>query len=256
LLSVKEIVERFGDSRAVHSYYLEFSRRLEVLKLIEEWCKQGSTVLDLGAQPFIISCALRKMGYDVVAFDIDPEPYMRIAEACNVNVVRCDLERDELGVDNADCTVFTEVLEHLHYYYVPLVLSRISRALKLGGVLVLTTPNIASLFGRLRLLLGIQPTYHYHVREYTMKEVVSLLREAGFEITKAYYSIVDDLTFIDADPEEHLRVSSFKDLVSIVLKKPTKLNILRLLAYPIVKIRPSLRQLIVAVVTKAREPTV
>jgi hypothetical protein len=37
------------------------------------------------------------MGYDVVAFDIDPEPYMRIAEACNVNVVKCDLERDELG---------------------------------------------------------------------------------------------------------------------------------------------------------------
>jgi len=185
LLSIKEIVERFGDSRAVHSYYFEFGRRLEVLKLVEEHCEQGSTVLDLGAQPFIISCALRKMGYDVVALDIDPEPYMRIAEACNVNVVRCNLERDELGVDNADCAVFTEVLEHIHYYYVPLVLSKINRALKPGGVLVLTTPNIASLFRRLRLLLGMQPIYHYHVREYTMREVVSLLREAGFEIVKA-----------------------------------------------------------------------
>jgi 2-polyprenyl-3-methyl-5-hydroxy-6-metoxy-1,4-benzoquinol methylase len=232
LLSVKKIVERFGDSRTVRSYYFEFGRRLEVLKLVEEHCRQGSTVLDLGAQPFIISCALRKMGYDVVAFDIDPEPYMRIAEACNVNVVRCDLERDELGVDNADCAVFTEVLEHLHYYYVPLVLSKINRALKLGGVLVLTTPNIASLFRRLRLLLGKQPIYHYHVREYTMKEVVSLLREAGFEVIKAYYSIVNDLTFIDADPEEYLGISSSKDLVRIALKKPTKLNTLRLLAYP------------------------
>jgi SAM-dependent methyltransferase len=138
---------------------------------------------------------------------------------------------------------------------VPLVLSKINRALKPGGVLILTTPNIASLFRRLRLLLGIQPIYHYHVREYTMKEVVSLLREAGFEISKAYYSIVNDLTFIDADSEEHLRISSFKDLVRIVLKKPTKLNILRFLAYPIVKIRPSLRQLIVVVATKAREST-
>jgi SAM-dependent methyltransferase len=256
LLSIKEIVERFGNSRAVHSYYLEFGRRLEVLKLVEEYCGQGSTVLDLGAQPFIISCALRKMEYNVIAFDIDPEPYMRIAKACRVDVVKCGLERDELDINNADCAVFTEVLEHLHYYYVPLVLSKINRALKLGGVLVLTTPNIASLFRRLRLLLGIQPTYHYHVREYTMKEVVSLLREAGFEITKAYYSVVNDLTFIDADPEEHLRISSFKDLVSIVLKKPTKLNILRLLAYPIAKLRPSLRQLIVVVATKTREPTV
>jgi len=41
------------------------------------------------------------------------------------------------------------------------------------------------------------------VREYTMREVVSLLREAGFEVIKAYYSIVNDLTYIDADPEEY-----------------------------------------------------
>jgi 2-polyprenyl-3-methyl-5-hydroxy-6-metoxy-1,4-benzoquinol methylase len=195
------------------------------------------------------------MGYNVVAFDVDPEPYIRIANACNVDVVKCDLERDELNASNADCAVFTEVLEHLHYY-APLVLSRISRALKHGGVLILTTSNIASLFRRLRLLLGIQPIYRYHVREYTMREVVSLLREAGFEVTKAYYLIVDDLTYIDAEPEEHLRISSFKDLVRIVLKKPTKLNTLRLLAYPIVKLRPSLRQLIVVVAIKAREPTV
>ena len=255
LLNIKEIVERFGDSKAVHSYYFESGRRLEVLELVEEYCKQGSTVLDLGAQPFIISCALRKMGYNVIAFDVNPEPYMRIAEACSVDVVRCDLERDELSTNNADCVVFTEVLEHLHYYYVPLVLSKINRALKPGGVLILTTPNIASLFRRLRLLLGIQPIYHYHVREYITREAVSLLREAGFEIIKAYYSIVNDLTYIDADPEEYLRISGFKDLVRIVLKKPTKLNILRLLAYPIVKIKPSLRQLIIVVATKAREPT-
>jgi len=87
-----------------------------------------------------------------------------------------------------------------------------------------------------------------------MKKVISLLREAGFEVVKAYYLIVNDLTFIDADPEEYLRISSFKDMMSIVLKKPTRLNILRLLAHPIVKIRPSLRQLIVVISMKAREP--
>jgi len=43
-------------------------------------------------------------------------------------------------------------------------------------------------------------------------------------------------------------------MMSIVLKKPTKLNILRLLAYPIVKLRPSLRQSIVIVAIKTREP--
>jgi len=165
------------------------------------------------------------------------------------------LKDASLALTTLTLPCFQRFLEHLHYYYVPLVLSKINRALKRGGVLILTTPNIASLFRRLRLLLGIQPTYHYHAREYTLREVISLLREVEFEIVKAYYSIINDLTFIDADPEEYLRVSSFKDLMRIVLKKPTKLNILRLLAFPIVKIRPSLRQLIVIVAVKAREHT-
>jgi glycosyltransferase involved in cell wall biosynthesis len=125
----------------------------------------------------------------------------------------------------------------LHYYYVPLVLNKINRALKLGGALVLTTPNIASLFRRLRLLLGKQPIYRYHVREYTVKEVVSLLREAGFEVIKAYYSTVNDSTCIDADPEEYLGISGFKDLVGIALKKPTKTKHLKALSTPHSKAR-------------------
>jgi 2-polyprenyl-3-methyl-5-hydroxy-6-metoxy-1,4-benzoquinol methylase len=65
------------------------------------------------------------------------------------------LKEMSLSINNADYAMFTEVLEHIHYYYVPLVLSKINRALKLGGVLILATPNIASLFRRLRLLLSM-----------------------------------------------------------------------------------------------------
>jgi hypothetical protein len=46
----------------------------------------------------------------------------------------------------------------------------------------------------------------------------------------------------------------FKDLVRRCLEKPTKTNILRLLAYPIVKLKPNLRQSIVIVATKVRGP--
>jgi hypothetical protein len=137
---------------------------------------------------------------------------------------------------------------------VPLVLSKINRALKLGGALVLTTPNIASLFRRLRLLLGKQPIYRYHVREYTLGEVVEVVREAGFEVVEAYYSLVEDLTYIDAGPEDYLRVSNFVDLVGVAIRRPTKLNVLRALAYPLVRLRPSLRQLIVVVGVKRGEP--
>jgi hypothetical protein len=43
--------------------------------------------------------------------------------------------------------------------------------------------------------------------------------------------------------------------VKIVLKRPTKLNILRLLAYPIVKLKPDTRGLMVFIAKKIKEQT-
>jgi hypothetical protein len=59
----------------------------------------------------------------------------------------------------------------------------------------LTTPNAALLFKR--LLLGRQPVYRYHVREYAISEVVSIVETAGFRVVEAYYSIINDLTLVD-----------------------------------------------------------
>ena len=91
-------------------------------------------------------------------------------------------------------------------------------------------------------------------REYTMGDVVSMVEAAGFRVVEAYYSIVNDLTFVDAEREGYPRISSCFDLVRLFAKRPTKLNALRLLAYPLVRLRPSLRQLIVVVGVKVGEP--
>jgi len=40
LLKIRSIVEKFGDERTIHSFYLEFGRRLEVLKHVEEHCRR------------------------------------------------------------------------------------------------------------------------------------------------------------------------------------------------------------------------
>jgi len=78
LLSVREIVESLGDERVRTSYYLEFHRRLLVLELASRNC-QGGRVVDVGANPSILSCALKSMGFDVVIVDYDPEEYKQIA---------------------------------------------------------------------------------------------------------------------------------------------------------------------------------
>lgn len=56
-----------------------------------------------------------------------------------------------------DVIVFGEVIEHLVDPDAALV--EISRVLKIGGALVLTTPNLASWFNRVLLVAGIQPIF-------------------------------------------------------------------------------------------------
>ena len=89
-----------------------------------------------------------------------------------------------------------------------------------------------------------------------MEEVLELIKGAGFDVVESYYSHINDLTYINADQEDYLRVKSYKDLIRITVKRPTKVNILRTLAYPLVKLKPSLRQLTIIVATKVEEPKV
>ena len=143
-----------------------------------------------------------------------------------------------------------KILEHLNPYYVGYTLTEINKALRHRGRLILTMPNIASLFRRLRLLIGRQPQYRLHVHEYTKDEVEDLLRKYGFCIIDSHYSDVNDLSFIDGDESDYLRANSFAYLLRVLVKHPTRLNLLRALAYPLLKIVPSLRMLIVIVAEK------
>ena len=82
------------------------------------------------------------------------------------------------------------------------------------------------------MLLGKQPIYRHHVREYTMEEILELIKGAGFDVVESYYSHINDLTYIDADQEDYLRVNGYKDLIRITAKRPTKVNILNLPPVP------------------------
>ncbi len=254
LVSVEKIVKEYGDEKALRSFYLEYRRRLFVVELVKRFCAPGSRVVDLGAQPFILSCMLAVEGFRVTAVDIDPAPYAKIAEACGIDVVESDLEKSiNLPTASFDCAIFSEVLEHLNPYYIHRTMFEINRVLVKGGYLILTTPNVASLFRRLKLLLGFQPICRYHVREYTMHEVLELLNTSGFEVIYNNYNAINDLTYTDCKESECIGINSYIHLLKLALRRPTKTNILRALAYPLVRVVPSLRMLIVVVGRKVED---
>jgi hypothetical protein len=90
-----------------------------------------------------------------------------------------------------DLVVFTEVLEHISRDPMH-TLAEIGRITRLGGWLILSTPNCASMRSLLNVLRGNHPYLwspfsrqghrDRHNREYTPDEVARLVRCAGYEV--------------------------------------------------------------------------
>lgn len=176
------------------------NHRLRISDDIDLISQYPGRVLEVGASPYFTTLALHMQGRDVVAVDIDPGSAPQ-----GIHVVGCDIEREQLPVPDAsfDVVVFSEVFEHLRID--PLfTMSELRRVLKPDGTLLLTTPNLRSLRGVLRLVIfgkgwavGAYPLAEYtklaeqgwmgHVREYTAREVTGLIEACGFTVTQVVW---------------------------------------------------------------------
>jgi SAM-dependent methyltransferase len=161
---------------------------------------RGATVLDVGAYPGHFADRLCHAQADVIAVtlvtDAAFEARMR---SRGVDVFVCDVEASALPVADAsvDVVLCCELIEHLDGD-VQRVLGETRRALRNDGMLLLTTPNHASMANRWSLARGRSvyppvdhPEYPFyggagvrnpmrHIREFTADEIATLLTRAGF----------------------------------------------------------------------------
>jgi SAM-dependent methyltransferase len=121
-------------------------------------------------------------GAELSGIEIFEQP-AQAAEARGIEVARLDLEKDSFPwpADSFDVVVANQVFEHVKNIWLPL--SEAYRTLRLGGHLVISVPNLASVHNRILLALGRQPTsirtLGPHVRGYTLSELVHLLQLDG-----------------------------------------------------------------------------
>jgi 2-polyprenyl-3-methyl-5-hydroxy-6-metoxy-1,4-benzoquinol methylase len=215
-------------------------RHLDTVKVFKSLdLSPRANILDFGCGVGYLSLKIKALGYNVYGVDKDIE-IVKIA-INDFDLIKCDIENEPLPFENHffNCVLFTEVIEHLNNHKLNFVLNEIWRVLKENGVLLLTTPNQSSFQNVIRLFLGRKIMLeHEHVREYVMKELLDLLENSEFKSYRKLYLLSSDKVL--SKSRGYIFVSN-------------KINIIRILLYPIKLLIPRFRSLILILARKKRE---
>jgi len=146
-------------------------------------------VLDIGCSQGNISSIIGRRGIQVVGMDLN---ICGLIDALQNNILAVKANASALFPfkDNSfDCIFAGEIVEHI--MDTDFFLDETRRMLVKNGTLVITTPNLANLENRLRLLIGRYPLFidytsrgDNHIRAYTLRALIRQLKARGFVIEK------------------------------------------------------------------------
>jgi len=172
-------------------YYLRYrSRYKECIRRFAQVAPPlPVNVLDVGGGQLALICA--KMWNDHgVASDL-PGPHLDYIASQGIDTIHWNLCKADYPSDTKfDCIFFSEVIEHLP---IPgyIVLQRLAKILRPGGVLICTTPNLYRLRNVVYMALGRQifDNFQYpdedvallHVLEYSRDHLDWQFKKAGFK---------------------------------------------------------------------------
>lgn len=178
-----------------------FGRLMHTMEMIPHDMPEGSSVLELGANPYFLTVLLQKLR----KFKVTPANYFgslclptegkqtisseRYGESHEFAFKHFNIETEMFPYKDASFSAvfFCEILEHL-VMDPSFVLSEINRCLKPGGHLIISTPNVCRITNLHRIYKGqniYDPYsghgfYGRHNREYTVTEVNHLVTAHGF----------------------------------------------------------------------------
>jgi len=161
----------------------EYSRVKKMLEMVP----QKKHVLDLACNEGTITDLIRRKGNEVVGLDMSINA-LSLARKKNLELTRASANHLPFSDSTFDIVMAGEIIEHI--FDTGGFLNEIRRVLKPEGELIITTPNIASLTNRIRLVFGLQPPCCEveiegkagHIRAFSKVALDNLLRKHGFTV--------------------------------------------------------------------------
>ncbi len=168
---------------------------------VERILRPGATLADLGGGVGLFAPSCAALGMQTWLVDDFGDPVSRsvnlddigVHRALGVRVVETPISRwgEAFGDESLDVVTCFDSLEHWHHSPRP-VFAEAYRALKPGGILLISGPNAVNLRKRLSVPLGrsnwsrfedwfYPEQFRGHVREPVLADLVRLVRELGFE---------------------------------------------------------------------------
>lgn len=194
-----EKVSRLWDHYAHTSPYCDiyFSKLFgdSIIKKSGLPLQQGLKVLDFGCGPGFIWEHLQALGaqWEYTGLDFSPDSVKKITQQANGHPRFAGAQHvtqlpTALPDAQFDAVLLFEVAEHLKDEYLDNTLEEVSRVLKQGGVLVITTPNEEDLNAATKFCPDCGAVFHewQHVRNWSMDSLAARLQQHGFAMRKTY----------------------------------------------------------------------
>lgn len=231
----KQIYSSKRTKKGYISSDFHFSRIRPCLEWVEdemEKVKKSLKILDVGCSIGEVAKFFMDMGNEVYGIDVC-EDALKEAEKKGVKTRFHDCEEPlPYGPETFDIVYAGQILEHI--YDTDGFLKECERVLKKGGLLILSTPNIASLPSRVRLLFGFYPKWvapspeHYqpgdHIRAFTKSVLKDLVERCGFRVEKIISNLVSFLPTRRTSPPWSISLGKiFPSLGEILILKARKI---------------------------------
>jgi 2-polyprenyl-3-methyl-5-hydroxy-6-metoxy-1,4-benzoquinol methylase len=184
-------------------------RILADVDFVSRSLSSNKSVLDVGGVPPLFLAGLKEKGFGCLSLiDPHPEPFKAYFDKKNISYTKGNVLSGDIGDHDElyDLVCLNEVVEHLAGNLIDALVRCVS-LVRPGGYLLVTTPNLRSFWGIYSLIqrssgLASKPghsvrdqydressAYGYfgHVREYTPREIKTLMASFGCELSDEFY---------------------------------------------------------------------